>query len=92
MLFSIITINYNNAEGLLQTISSVVCQTNQNFEFIIIDGGSSDESVNIIRMFTDKIDFWVSEKDHGVYHAMNKGVAHAHAERRFLSAGCFHPE
>lgn len=78
MLFSIITINYNNAEGLRQTISSVVCQTNQDFEFIVIDGGSTDESVNIIRSFSDKIDYWVSEKDRGIYHAMNKGVAQAH--------------
>ncbi len=92
MLFSVITINYNNGEGLRQTISSVVSQTNHDYEFIIIDGGSSDESVNIIRMFTDKIDFWVSEKDHGVYHAMNKGVAHAHGDYCiFMNSGdCFY--
>jgi glycosyltransferase involved in cell wall biosynthesis len=94
MLFSIITINYNNAEGLRQTISSVVCQTNQDFEFIVIDGGSTDESVNIIRSFSDKIDYWVSEKDHGIYHAMNKGVAQAHGEYCiFMNSGdCFYDQ
>jgi glycosyltransferase involved in cell wall biosynthesis len=80
MLFSIITINYNNCEGLRQTIDSVVSQTYHEYEYIVIDGGSTDESVNIIKSFSDKIDYWVSEKDRGIYHAMNKGVAHAHGE------------
>lgn len=80
MLFSIITINYNNCEGLRQTIDSVVSQTYHEYEYIVIDGGSTDESVNIIKSFSGKIDYWVSEKDRGIYHAMNKGVAHAHGE------------
>ena len=80
MLFSIITINYNNCEGLRQTIGSVVCQIFHNYEYIIIDGGSTDESVNIIKSFSHKIDYWVSEKDRGIYHAMNKGVAQAHGD------------
>lgn len=80
MLFSIITINYNNGEGLRQTISSVVSQTYHEYEYIVIDGGSTDGSVNIIKSFSDHIDYWVSEKDRGIYHAMNKGVAQAHGE------------
>lgn len=80
MLFSIITINYNNCEGLRQTIGSVVSQTFHDYEYIVIDGGSTDESVNIIESFSDKIDYWVSEKDRGIYHAMNKGVAQAHGD------------
>jgi glycosyltransferase involved in cell wall biosynthesis len=80
MLFSIITINYNNSEGLRQTIDSVVSQTYHEYEYIIIDGGSTDGSVNIIKSFSDHIDYWVSEKDRGIYHAMNKGVAQAHGD------------
>ena len=80
MLFSIITINYNNCEGLRQTIGSVVSQTFHDYEYIVIDGGSTDESVNVIKSFSDKIDYWVSEKDRGIYHAMNKGVAQAHGD------------
>lgn len=90
MLFSIITINFNNAEGLRQTIGSVVSQTFHDYEYIVIDGGSTDESVNIIKSFSDKIDYWVSEKDRGIYHAMNKGVAQAHGEYCiFLNSGDF---
>lgn len=80
MLFSIITINYNNSEGLRQTIDSVVSQSFHDYEYIVIDGGSTDESVNVIRSFSDKIDYWISEKDRGIYHAMNKGVAQAHGD------------
>lgn len=94
MLFSIITINYNNSEGLRQTINSVVSQSFHDYEYIIIDGGSTDESVNIIRSFSDRIDYWVSEKDRGIYHAMNKGVAQAHGDYCiFMNSGdCFYNE
>ena len=78
MQFSIITINYNNGEGLQRTIESVIKQTYHDYEYIVIDGGSTDDSVSIIRQFSDRIDYWVSEKDRGIYHAMNKGVAQAH--------------
>ncbi|MXN91926.1 glycosyltransferase [Flavobacterium sp. Sd200] len=74
MKFSVITINYNNAAGLEKTIKSVVSQTYTEFEFIIIDGGSNDGSKEIIEKYTDKISYWVSEKDKGVYNAMNKGI------------------
>ena len=80
MRYSVITINYNNLEGLKRTTESVVCQTYNDFEFIIIDGGSTDGSIDIIREYEQHITYWVSEKDHGVYHAMNKGVAQAHGD------------
>ena len=92
MKFSVITINYNNDEGLRHTIESVVCQTCHDYEYIIIDGGSTDDSVRIIRTFADKIDYWVSEEDNGIYHAMNKGVAQAHGDYCiFMNSGdCFY--
>lgn len=92
MRYSVITINYNNLEGLKQTIESVVCQTYNDLEFIIIDGGSTDGSVDIIREYEEHITHWVSEKDHGVYHAMNKGVALAQGDYCiFMNSGdCFH--
>ena len=80
MLFSVITINYNNAPGLERTIKSVVSQTSKDFEFIVIDGGSSDGSKDIIEQYADNIDYWVSEPDGGIYPAMNKGTRKAHGE------------
>lgn len=80
MKLSVITINYNNRQGLQQTIKSVVNQTFRDFEYIIIDGSSTDGSVEIIKDNKKYIDYWVSEKDNGVYHAMNKGVAAAKGE------------
>ena len=70
MKLSIITINYNNREGLRKTIESVVNQTCQDFEYIVIDGGSTDGSAEVIKEFEDKIDSWVSEPDKGIYNAM----------------------
>ena len=92
MRYSIITINYNNKEGLCRTIESVISQTFMDFEYIIIDGDSTDGSVDIIKRHTDKINYWVSEKDMGVYNAMNKGVAQAHGDYLiFMNSGdCFH--
>ena len=74
MLFTVITINYNNAEGLRRTIESVVNQTYTDYEYLIIDGGSTDGSVDVIRKYQEMIAYWVSEKDRGIYHAMNKGM------------------
>ena len=75
---SIITINRNNAAGLRKTIESVLSQTYRDFEYIVIDGASTDESVDIIRASTlpaRGLDFkWISEPDNGVYQAMNKGI------------------
>lgn len=94
MKYSIITINYNHAEGLRCTIESVVNQTCKDFEYIIIDGGSTDGSVDVIKEYADKIDFWVSEPDKGIYNAMNKGIDHAHGEYlNFMNSGdCFYNE
>ena len=92
MLVSVITINYNNCRGLHQTILSVVHQEYQNFEFIVIDGGSTDGSLDVIKDYSENITFWVSEKDRGIYHAMNKGVAQAHGDYcLFMNSGdCFY--
>lgn len=88
MRLSIITINFNNRDGLRKTIESVVNQTWQEFEYIIIDGGSTDGSVDVIKEYADRIDYWVSEPDKGIYNAMNKGVAAAHGEYLlFLNSG-----
>lgn len=80
MTLSIITINLNNAEGLRKTIESVVCQTFNNFEFIVIDGASTDGSVETIKEFENRITYWVSEPDKGIYNAMNKGILKAKGE------------
>lgn len=93
-IFSIITINYNNQEGLERTIKSVISQTFFDYEFIIIDGGSTDESVNVIKTYKDKINYWVSEPDNGIYNAMNKGIKKANGEYlNFMNSGdCFYKE
>lgn len=78
MKLSIITINYNNAEGLHKTIESVLSQTYKEFEYIIVDGASTDDSVDIIKASALQAEglafIWVSEKDTGIYNAMNKGI------------------
>ena len=92
---SIITINYNNADGLRKTLASVAAQTCHVFEHIIIDGGSSDGSVDIIREYESIISnrksiilTWVSEKDKGIYDAMNKGIMKATGDYLyFLNSG-----
>lgn len=80
MKISVITINYNNHDGLKKTIQSVVSQSYNDIEYIIIDGGSTDGSVDLIKEYNDKIDYWISETDNGCYHAMNKGVKVASGE------------
>ena len=88
MLFSIITINYNNQVGLRRTICSVVEQTYNDYEYIIIDGGSTDGSVEVVKEYQEEITYWVSEKDRGIFHAMNKGVVQAHGDYCiFLNSG-----
>lgn len=86
---SIITINYNDKIGLARTIKSVITQTHfPNIQFIIIDGGSSDGSREVIEQYKDKLDYWCCEKDNGIYDAMNKGIGHAECEFiQFLNSG-----
>ena len=71
---TIVTVVYNRAATIEQTISSVVNQTYPNLEYIVIDGGSTDGTVEIIKRYEKDIAYWVSEKDGGIYDAMNKGV------------------
>ncbi|AOZ98548.1 glycosyltransferase family 2 protein [Flavobacterium commune] len=77
---SIITINYNNKNGLKKTIESVINQTWKDFEYIIVDGGSTDGSLDIIKQYENQINFWVSEPDKGIYNALNKGINYAKGE------------
>lgn len=77
---SIITVSYNNVSGLRKTIESVLNQSSKDFEYIVIDGGSTDGSVELIKQHGDKIAYWVSEKDAGIYNAMNKGIRQAKGE------------
>lgn len=88
MKLSIVTINYNNKNGLQKTIDSVISQTYKDFEWIIIDGGSTDGSKELIEQYTDYITYWVSEPDTGIYNAMNKGIKVARGEYLlFLNSG-----
>lgn len=85
---SIITINYNNCEGLVRTMQSLFVQSFEDYEYIIIDGGSNDGSVQVIQQHKENLAFWVSEKDKGIYHAMNKGIEKANGEFvLFLNSG-----
>ena len=85
---SIITINYGNLLGLKKTVESVTSQTWQEFEYIVIDGGSTDGSAEYLESKTEKITYWVSEPDKGIYNAMNKGIAKATGEYLlFLNSG-----
>lgn len=85
---SIITVNLNNLDGLKKTVESVLSQTWQEFEYIVIDGGSTDGSQAYIESQSNCIDYWVSEPDTGIYNAMNKGIAKASGEYLlFLNSG-----
>jgi len=88
MKLSIITINLNNRNGLKRTIESVVYQTFADFEYIVIDGASTDGSADVIKEQADKIQYWVSEPDKGIYNAMNKGILQATGDYcLFLNSG-----
>lgn len=85
---TIITINLNNSAGLEQTIQSVISQPFQSIEYIVIDGDSKDESKEILKKYSDNVHTIISEKDTGIYNAMNKGIAHANGEYLlFLNSG-----
>lgn len=88
MKLSIITINYNNLKGLAQTRKSIVCQTFKDYEWIVIDGGSSDGAKEFLQEHSDEIAYWCCEKDDGVYNAQNKGVKKAQGEYMiFMNSG-----
>lgn len=88
MKLSIITVNYNNGDGLEKTIKSVAGQIFQDFEYLIIDGNSTDNSKDFVHEHTSEIDYWVSEPDRGIYDAMNKGIAKAQGDYcMFLNSG-----
>lgn len=77
IMISIITATYNSAKTINDTIKSVLCQTNKDFEYIIVDGGSTDETIDIVKSYESEFSGrlkWVSEKDKGIYDAMNKGI------------------
>ena len=74
---SIITVVYHAADTIEQTIRSVVEQDYPNIEYIIIDGGSTDGTLDVIKKYEDRIAYWVSEPDKGIYDAMNKGLSAA---------------
>lgn len=88
-MITIVTINLNNRNGLRRTIESVVSQSlKDQIEYIIIDGGSTDGSTDIIDLYKDQIDYWVSEKDEGLYNAMNKAIPHINGDYAlFLNSG-----
>ena len=71
---SIITVSFNSAETIKETIESILIQDYNNIEYIIIDGGSSDETIDIVKSYSEKISYFISEKDNGIYDAMNKGI------------------
>jgi glycosyltransferase involved in cell wall biosynthesis len=77
---SVVTINYNDRNGLNKTILSVLQQSTKNFEYIVIDGKSTDGSKNLLDDYKDQISYFVSENDNGIYHAMNKGIKAATGE------------
>jgi hypothetical protein len=89
-LISVITVVFNGEKNLEQTIQSVINQDCQNFEYIIIDGGSSDGTTDIIKKYEDRIDYWKSEKDMGLYDAMNQGIDLAAGQwLNFMNCGDF---
>ena len=88
MKLSIITISYNAVEEIERTLASVYSQTFKDFEHIIIDGSSNDGTVDIINQYVQKNTIFVSEKDSGIYNAMNKGILLSRGEYLlFLNAG-----
>lgn len=88
MKISIITINFNNKSGLERTIGSVINQTYNDYEYIVVDGGSADGSLEVIKGNSHNLKYWISEKDNGIYDAMNKGIVKSNGQYcLFLNSG-----
>lgn len=79
-LITVVTVVFNGEASLEQTIQSVVNQTYDNVEYIVVDGNSTDKTLEIIKKYEDKIDYWQSEPDKGIYDAMNKGIELANGD------------
>lgn len=92
MKISIITINLNNRTGLEKTAQSILSQTCKDYEWIVIDGGSTDGSIDVVKRYEGEIAYWVSENDSGIYNAMNKGVDASTGDYlMFMNSGdCLH--
>lgn len=87
-IVTIITVVYNGEASIGDTIKSVINQDYKNLEYIIVDGGSTDKTIEIVKSFEDKIDVWISERDRGIYDAMNKGIALANGNWiNFMNSG-----
>ncbi|MDY4568301.1 MAG: glycosyltransferase family 2 protein [Alloprevotella sp.] len=91
MKISVITINYNDRDGLAKTMESVLSQTARlgvDYEYIVVDGGSSDGSAEVMAQYADKLAYGVSEPDGGIFNAMNKGIKAASGDYlNFMNAG-----
>ncbi|ENB3635744.1 glycosyltransferase, partial [Escherichia coli] len=88
---SIVTVVYNGERFIENAINSVISQKNEQVEYIIVDGGSTDSTLNIIEKYKNKIDIFISEKDKGIYDAMNKGWSKATGEYvAFLNSDDFY--
>lgn len=85
---TVVTVCYNAVNEIEKTIRSVLSQTYPDKEYIVIDGGSTDGTVDIIRKYADRIDYWISEPDGGIYEGMTKGIEHATGDYiNFMNAG-----
>lgn len=90
-LVTVITVVLNAEKFVEQTIRSVIGQTYDNIEYIVIDGASTDGTLNVIRRHEESIDCWISEPDKGIYDAINKGISRAHGEFiNVLNAGDYY--
>ncbi len=87
-LVTIITVVFNDVFGIEKTILSVISQTFSNFEYIIIDGGSTDGTTEVIKKYESRLSYWISEKDYGIYDAMNKGIVQGNGKWvNFMNSG-----